>query len=242
MFEITPTAPNFFNDDDKADILWRNTNGDVELWNSNSGSASFAGQNLEIVGGDWQIAGTGDFNGASEAGVLWRNADGDTELWNANGSGGFVGQDLGVVPTSWQVAGTGEFKGEGVLNGAGEGILWRNSNGDTELWNPNGSGGFVGRPWRRRNELADRWNRRFHRERRRQHSVAQHGMATLSCGTQTAQVALPARILGSSPQAGRSPEPAISPEMAKPALCGATPTAIRNCGIPTARADSLARI
>ena len=144
VFEITPTAPNFFNDDDKADILWRNTNGDVELWNSNSGSASFAGQNLGIVGGDWQIAGTGDFNGASEAGVLWRNADGDTELWNANGSGGFVGQDLGVVPTSWQVAGTGEFKGEGVLNGAGEGILWRNSNGDTELWNPNGSGGFVG--------------------------------------------------------------------------------------------------
>ena len=93
VFEITPTAPNFFNDDDKADILWRNTNGDVELWNSNSGLASFAGQNLGIVGGDWQIAGTGDFNGASEAGVLWRNADGDTELWNANGSGGFVGQD-----------------------------------------------------------------------------------------------------------------------------------------------------
>ena len=99
VFEITPTAPNFFNDDAKADILWRNTDGDVELWNSNSDSVSFAGKNLGIVGGGWRIAGTGDFNGASEAGILWRNADGDTELWNANGSGGFVGQDLGVVPT-----------------------------------------------------------------------------------------------------------------------------------------------
>ena len=104
--------------------------------------AEFSG----IVGGGWQIAGTGDFNGASEAGILWRNASGDTELWNANGSGGFIGQDLGVVPTSWRIAGTGDFggAGKGLLDGAGEGILWRNANGDTELWNANGSGGFAG--------------------------------------------------------------------------------------------------
>ncbi|MGH9208222.1 MAG: hypothetical protein ACRD1G_16980, partial [Acidimicrobiales bacterium] len=30
------TPPNFFNSDDKADILWQNANGDVELWNSSS--------------------------------------------------------------------------------------------------------------------------------------------------------------------------------------------------------------
>jgi hypothetical protein len=44
-----------------------------------------------------------------------------------------------VVGTSWQIAGTGDFTGNGQ-----SGILWRNANGDTELWNPNGSGGFVG--------------------------------------------------------------------------------------------------
>jgi microcystin-dependent protein len=129
--------PNFFNDDYKADILWQNTSGDVELWNSNSGSGSFTGQNLGVVGGGWQIAGTGAFNGASEASILWRSANGDTALWNPNGSGGFTFQDLGVVGTAWQVAGTGAF------NGHGEGILWRNANGDAALWNPNGSGGFA---------------------------------------------------------------------------------------------------
>ena len=38
---VTPTPPNFFNNDNKADILWQNTNGDVYLWNSNSGSDEF---------------------------------------------------------------------------------------------------------------------------------------------------------------------------------------------------------
>jgi hypothetical protein len=132
-------AANDFNDDSKADILWQNTNGDVELWNSNSGGGSFTGKDLGVVGGGWGIAGTGVFNGASQAGVLWRNANGDVELWNPNGSGSFTGENLGVVGTSWQVAGTGDFEGNGE-----DSVLWRNASGDVELWNPNGSGGFVG--------------------------------------------------------------------------------------------------
>jgi microcystin-dependent protein len=132
------SPPNFFNSDQKADILWRDSNGDTALWKS-SASGGFTGQDLGVVGGGWQIAGTGAFNGAGEASILWRNANGDTELWNPNGLGGFVGKDLGVVATSWQVAGTGPFTGEGQ-----SGILWRDANGDTELWNPNNSGGFVG--------------------------------------------------------------------------------------------------
>ena len=47
-------------------------------------------------------------------------------------------QDLGVVGAGWQIAGTGDFNGTGESS-----ILWRNANGDTALWNPNGSGGFV---------------------------------------------------------------------------------------------------
>jgi hypothetical protein len=141
--ELTPivhtTPPNFFNNDNKADILWQKVNGDTALWNSNS-SGGFVGQDLGIVGGGWQIAGTGDFSGTGEAGILWRNANGDTALWNPNGSGGFVGKDLGVVDNSWQIAGTGDFSGTGEAS-----ILWRNANGDTALWNPNGSGGFVGK-------------------------------------------------------------------------------------------------
>ena len=129
--------PNFFNDVDKAGILWQNTDGDVELWNPNSGAVGFAYENLGDVDTSWQIAGTGDFNGIGESGILWRNADGDTELWNANGSGGFSYENLGDVNSSWQIAGTGDFNGTGEA-----GILWRNTDGDAKLWNANGSGGF----------------------------------------------------------------------------------------------------
>ena len=45
---------------------------------------------------------------------------------------------MGSVNTSWQIAGTGDFNGAGA-----DGVLWRNANGDTELWNANGSGGFT---------------------------------------------------------------------------------------------------
>ena len=45
---------------------------------------------------------------------------------------------LASVNTSWQVAETGDFTGSGQ-----SGILWRNTSGATELWNPNGSGGFT---------------------------------------------------------------------------------------------------
>ena len=145
VFEVTgrsaaslpPGPPNFFNSDDKADILWRNTNGEVELWLSNSSPGGFSYQNLGAVNTSWQIAGTGDFNASGEAGILWRNTDGGVELWNSNGSGGFAYDNLGVVNTSWQIAVTGNF------NGDGEDILWHNTNGDTELWNDNGSGGFT---------------------------------------------------------------------------------------------------
>ena len=37
-----------------------------------------------------------------------------------------------------EIAGTGDFSGNGQ-----SGMLWPNTNGDTGLWNPNGSGGFT---------------------------------------------------------------------------------------------------
>jgi FG-GAP-like repeat len=136
---ISAPVPSDFNGDALSDILWRNTNGDTQIWNSN-GSAGFTGEDLGVVGSDWQISETADFNGDGKADILWRNTNGDTQIWNSNGSAGFSGQDLGVVPTSWQIAGTGDFNGSGA-----DGILWRDSSsGDVELWNANGAGGFTG--------------------------------------------------------------------------------------------------
>ncbi|HEY1779614.1 MAG TPA: hypothetical protein VGG79_04140 [Roseiarcus sp.] len=134
---LAPVSNRDFNGDAKADILWRNSNGGVELWNAN-GSGGFTYDNLGAVKSSWSIAGTGDFNGAGAAGILWRNANGSAELWNANGSGGFTYENLGVVNTSWRIVGTGDFAGNGQ-----DGILWCNQNGDMELWNANGAGGFT---------------------------------------------------------------------------------------------------
>ena len=54
-------------------------------------------------------------------------------------------------------------------------ILWRNaSTGGVELWSPNGSGGFTyDNPGHSQHELANPGDGRFHRERRKRHSVAQ---------------------------------------------------------------------
>jgi autotransporter-associated beta strand protein len=136
---ISAPVQDDFNGDAMSDILWRNTNGDALIWNSN-GSGGFSSRDLGIVDNGYQVAGTGDFNGDGVADILWRNtSNGDTVLWSSNGSGGFSTEDLGTIPTGYQVAGTGDFNGVGE-----EGILWRNtSNGDTLLWNSNGSGGFT---------------------------------------------------------------------------------------------------
>ena len=152
-----------------SNILWRNSNGDFALWNSN-GSGGFTGQDLGIVGASWQIEGTGNFNGSGEDGILWRNTSGDAYLWNSNSSGGFTGEDLGVVASSWQIEGTGDFNGSGE-----DGILWRNTNGDAYLWNSEQLGRLYRRRLgRRRLQLADRRNRGFQRQRKRRHPVAQY--------------------------------------------------------------------
>ncbi len=164
-----------FNGVGEDGILWSNTNGDVELWNSN-GSGGFTYQNLGVVNTSWQIEGTEDFN--CEGIILWRNTNGDVEIWNSkgytNGSAGFTYENLGIVNTSWQIVGTGDF------NGIGDGILWRNTtNGDVELWNSNswelGLGGLhLQKLGRRQHQLADRRNWRFQRRWRRRHPMAQY--------------------------------------------------------------------
>ena len=182
-----------FNGVGEDGILWSNTNGDVELWNSN-GSGGFTYQNLGVVNTSWQIEGTEDFN--CEGIILWRNTNGDVEIWNSkgytNGSAGFTYENLGIVNTSWQIVGTGDFNGIGETascgatrrmgmsssgtriaggawaRGASPTKTWASStpigrskeleistalaktasygairNGDVELWNSNGSGGFT---------------------------------------------------------------------------------------------------
>ena len=119
-------------------------------------------------------------------------------------------------------------------------ILWQNANGDVELWNPNGSGGFTGQDL----GVSTGWQIAGTATSTELVKRAFYGatpMAIRSCGTPTARADSLARILASSARAGRSPERATSMETAK-AFYGATPMATRSCGTLMAQEASLARI
>jgi VCBS repeat protein len=121
-----------FNGDGMADLLWRNTDGDISIWLMN-GTMVSSTPNLGTVDNGWSIVGTGDFNGDGYGDILWRNGNGDTSIWLMTGTATQVqvlsGTDLGFVPTGWSVAQTGDFNGDGNAD-----ILWHNTNGDTSIW------------------------------------------------------------------------------------------------------------
>jgi hypothetical protein len=96
-----------FNGDGRADILWRHTDGELYVWNSQLGSSAvnFLGQSLGVVGLDWSVASIGDYDGDGRADVLFRNADGRVYLWNSTDTGpvGFAGQGLGSTSADWHI-------------------------------------------------------------------------------------------------------------------------------------------
>jgi hypothetical protein len=95
-----------FNGDGKADILWRNSNGDTSIWLM-AGTASqvqvSSAADLGLVPQSWTIAVTGDFDGDGKSDVLWRDASGNTAVWFINGTAVASSTSLGDVPTTWTV-------------------------------------------------------------------------------------------------------------------------------------------
>ncbi len=127
-----------FNGDGYSDILWRDTSGNMAIWEM-SGSA-ILNENTAGLGGVptvWSIVGQHDFNGDGYADFLWRNTSGDLAIWEMNGTAilNVNTAGLGNVPTVWSIAGTGDFNGDGYAD-----ILWRNtSTGDLAIWEMNGT-------------------------------------------------------------------------------------------------------
>jgi hypothetical protein len=123
-----------FNGDAKADVLWRDTSGNVALWVMNGLSAP----TTSIVGNvaaNWSIVGIGDFNSDGKADVLWRDTSGNVSIWLMSGATVTTSAILGNVPTVWTVEGVRDFNGDGKAD-----ILWRNtSSGAVSVWLMNGT-------------------------------------------------------------------------------------------------------
>jgi Ca2+-binding RTX toxin-like protein len=138
---IQPVASDF-NGDGRADILFRNTSGELYVWNSQmtGDTVSFQGQSLGFTPNEWQIQGMGDFNGDGRSDVLWRNANGEVYVSRSSATGpvALSGQSLGFVDIGWTIQGVGDFNGDGRSD-----ILWRYTDGEMYLWNSQTGDGAV---------------------------------------------------------------------------------------------------
>lgn len=122
-----------FNNDGKADILWRHTGtGDVAVWLMNGLTISAATVVQRVPDPAWRISCVGDFDGNGKSDVLWRNAStGDNAIWFMNGAAVSSAPLINrVADQTWRVAGIGDFDKDGKAD-----ILWRNaSTGDVSIW------------------------------------------------------------------------------------------------------------
>jgi hypothetical protein len=129
-----------FNGDGKADILWRDTSGNLYMWMMD-GPQVVAGTGYTDSQADnaWQVQGVGDFDGDGKADILWRNvgpgpAEGALFVWLMNGTTVKGATYLDPISTAWQVQGVLDFNADGKAD-----ILWREvSNGSTYIWMMNG--------------------------------------------------------------------------------------------------------
>jgi hypothetical protein len=126
-----------FNGDGRADILWRNSRGDMSTWLA-TGAGGFASAWGTNVTTDWEVSGTGDFNGDGKSDLLWRNSNGALSSWQGASNGGFTPVWGTSVTTDWAIAVTGDFNGDGK-----DDIFWRNAGGSVSNWLGAANGGFA---------------------------------------------------------------------------------------------------
>jgi FG-GAP-like repeat len=127
---LTVPVRNDFNGDGKSDLLWRNTDGSLALWQMNGSTATPS--SIGALPSGWTTAGTGDFNGDGKADMLLSNANGSVATWQMNGSKVSKGNIIGTLGAGWSVAGTGDFNGDGTND-----VLMTNTNGTVAEWQIN---------------------------------------------------------------------------------------------------------
>lgn len=132
-----------FNQDNKADLLWRNQKtGENEVWlmGGELGTELLSKASMKAVGGAWDIRGVGDFDGDGKADTLWRNADtGQNTIWFLGGESNLEFESYERLKTiavnNWQIHGVADFDGDG-----GADIFWRDESvGRNVVWQMGGA-------------------------------------------------------------------------------------------------------
>jgi phospholipase/lecithinase/hemolysin len=125
------------NGDGKSDIIWRDTSGNVAIWEMNGAAFIATGSLGNVPPGTWSIVAVRDFNSDSKFDLLWRDNSGNTAIWFLNGTTIASTVSLGNIPNTWNIAGTGDFNSDGYGD-----ILWQDTSGNLVVWLM-GSGGQI---------------------------------------------------------------------------------------------------
>jgi hypothetical protein len=133
---VVSRAAHDFNGDGKSDIAWRDTSGNIAIWEMNG--TTVTNQNSAFVNNvptQWAIVGQRDFNGDGFSDLLWRDSSGNVAMWLMNGTAILANSPLiANVPINWSIFGTGDFNGDGKAD-----ILWQDTSGNVAIWLMNGT-------------------------------------------------------------------------------------------------------
>jgi hypothetical protein len=86
-----------FNNDGKADILWREDNGAIAVWLLDN-FVVLDGQIVGAAPAGWTIHGAGDFNNDGKTDVIWRGPAGEVALWIMDGTTLVAGPQISAAP------------------------------------------------------------------------------------------------------------------------------------------------
>jgi hypothetical protein len=91
-------------DDEKADIVWRNTTtGDVAGWLMDGLSLDSFGVIADAVSTDWVIKNVEDLDGNGKADLVWRHTNGDVAGWLMDGLGLDSFGVIATVSDDWKI-------------------------------------------------------------------------------------------------------------------------------------------
>ena len=107
-----------------SDVLFRDTSGNVGMWQMSLNTGAFQQQTGKInvqqnrtignVTPTWTIVGQRDFAGNGFNAILWRDTTGDLAMWQMNGTAIQNVTSYSPLPSSFTVVGTGQFNADGM--------------------------------------------------------------------------------------------------------------------------------